>query len=284
MLNNMRRILNPEVINPMFRQLAGYMVSPLFIFYLIGVAYTPFLLKKSYKYKVKRLQVIKIIITISAAIIIPLVFFRYTKNSSFTYLVHGVSLISLIPVIALSSILEKTKNKISEQLLVGIIAVICLQAHIFLVPSNYMHNPVNSIIKDYFKQPGEDIFSIESAREVAKIIDRNTLPGDKVLFDQYSPLVFSKAIAIPGMEMNLYDNFFDKENWINVKIIYKHESNPVSRSAREVMNYIENGDVTLIVTSGRTSKDLIEVVNELYCLIDTYGKYNIYNICQDKNL
>ncbi len=217
--HHIKRILNPEVINPLLKQLAGYMVSPLFIYYLIGVVAIPFLLRNGYM--IRNLNIVKIIIVVSTIVILPLLIVRYSKNSSFTYLVHGLSLLSLVPAITLSSILNKAgdNTKILKRLLLGIIAIVTLQAHIFNTPENYMHNPLNGIIKDSFKQGGENPHSITSTKEVAKIIDSNTLPGDKVLFDQYSPLVFSKSIAVPGLEMNLYDGFFDKKKWVNVKKI-----------------------------------------------------------------
>jgi DNA-binding protein len=281
---SLERMLALSIINPMLRQLAGYMVNPLFIFYLVGVFCIPYLIKNGYK--IIDLQIVKIIIIVSASILLPLLIFRYSKNASFTYLVHGVSLLSLTLAFTLSSILNKGKSKtnILETSLLGILAIFCIQTHIFLTPSNYIHNPLNIIIKSFYQKAGEDSYSIRTAKEIAKIIDNNTLPGDHVLFDQYAPLVFSKAQAIPGIEMSIHDNFFDKKNWIDVKILYKHESNPVGRSAREVLNYIENGDVPLIVTSGRTSKDLIEIIDGVYCPISNYGKYVIYNMCQVADL
>jgi hypothetical protein len=273
-------LLNPEIINPLFHQLAGYMINPLFIFYLFGVASIPFLLRKGYK--IEGLQTVKIIIVISTTVLLPLIILRYSVNTSFTYLVHGVSLISLIPAITLSSILKKAKSntKILEKLVLGIIVIITVQSHIFHTPTDPVQNPINKAIKDSYAQPGENVFSMEAAKNIAKIIDNNSLPGDKVLFDQYAPLVFSQAIAVPGLEMSLHDGFFDKEKWVNVETIYIHESNKVSRSAREVLGYIKNGDVSLIVTSGRTSKDLIELLDGEFCPIYIYGKYKIYKRCE----
>jgi hypothetical protein len=279
----LKRIINPEVINPFFKQLLGYMVSPLFIFYMIGLFSIPILKRNGYK--IEHLDVIKTLLTIATVVILPLLAFRYLKNTSFTYLVHGITLISLIPVIVMSSIFKKTKssNKIFQRSLLGFLLIISIQAHIFHTPANYMHNPINNILKSQYAQPGDDTYSIKSAKEVAKIIDSNSIPGDMVLFDQYSPLVFSKAQAVPGLEMSLYDGFFDKHKWINVKTIYKHESNPVARSAKEVLKYIENGDIPLIVYSGRTSKDLIEIIDGVYCPINNYGNYIIYKICEVKD-